>query len=371
MRLGVNFLGLDLKNPIIVASGPWSRNAKSIQKSIDAGAGAVVTETIMLEPQPTISPRFFYEEDKLFNTTLYSTMDLEQWEQELKTIDKKGAKLICSIWGSSPSEMAYLATKAQRMGADAIEMSISAPIGTKNERLNHHPECTNEFVRNVVGAVSIPVMVKLSYDAGTYLGFVKSIELAGANAISAIDSLKGIQSVNLETGRADMRTYGGYSGRNIRPVSLATTASLSQFSSCEICGIGGIETHEHALEYMMLGAKAVQLATSVMLGGYEVITKITTDLAQWMDAHGYQSLEEIRGVALASLTPFEDIEPEPYVSYVKKTCPDGACNLCTISCMYEAISKSEGKLTINKNNCTGCGLCVQRCSHDCLALGWK
>ena len=111
MSFPVRFMGLSLKNPILVASGPWSRDGASIQRSIDAGAAAVCTETITLEAHERICPRIFVEDDRLLNTTLYSNLLIEQWESELETVKKGDSKLICSIWGSSASELAYLASR--------------------------------------------------------------------------------------------------------------------------------------------------------------------------------------------------------------------------------------------------------------------
>ena len=191
MSLSVQFLGMTLKNPVIVAAGPWSCDAAAIQKSIDAGAAAVVTETITLEASTRVCPRLYQHGGSLFNTMLYSTIDLEQWEQEIKRIDKRDSILICSVWGATESETAYIAKKVERLGADAIELSISAPIGTRSTRFGRFQEQIGGYVRAVVEAVDLPVMVKLSYDASANVAFVHAVEQAGAQAISAIDSLKG------------------------------------------------------------------------------------------------------------------------------------------------------------------------------------
>ena len=172
MSLSVQFLGMTLKNPVIVAAGPWSCDAAAIQKSIDAGAAAVVTETITLEASTRVCPRLYQHGGSLFNTMLYSTIDLEQWEQEIKRIDKRDSILICSVWGATESETAYIAKKVERLGADAIELSISAPIGTRSTRFGRFQEQIGGYVRAVVEAVDLPVMVKLSYDASANVAFV-------------------------------------------------------------------------------------------------------------------------------------------------------------------------------------------------------
>ena len=119
MCTAVDFMGLPLKNPVIVAAGPWSRSAAAIQRSIDAGAAAVVTETITLEKSQLLRPRIYRQEGRLLNTTLYSTLSFEQLERELSQVRKGDSFLICNIRGGTPSELAYTATAVDRFGADA------------------------------------------------------------------------------------------------------------------------------------------------------------------------------------------------------------------------------------------------------------
>lgn len=369
MSKPIELMGLRLKNPVVTAAGPWARDGKSIQRCIDAGAAAVITETITLEAKPRISPRLFVDGFRMFNTMLYSNLHLEQWESELEIVKKRDCKLICSIWGSSATEIAYLASKVERMGADAVEISISAPIGTRNESVCNHSSDIYAFVRAAVEAVEIPVMVKLSYEAAVSPAFLRAIQQAGAKAVSAIDAIKGLRGVDIETQKAEMVTYGGYTGRNIRPISLATTAQLSQYTPMQICSAGGITSFEHALEFIMLGATAVQLASAIQLQGYGVITKILGDIDAWLTAHGYSDISEIRGAALPSLRAFEDIKPQALKATLLQPC-DIDCDICINGCLYDAISREGGWIAIDANRCEGCGLCAACCPREIIELGW-
>ncbi len=369
MSLTTNFLGLNLKNPIIVASGPWSRDAKSIQSSIDAGAGAVITETITLETGANIRPRLFKKDDHLFNITLYSSSCLEQWETEFEQIDKKDSFLICSILGSSASELSYIGSKVERMGADAIEISISAPIGAKSERLTYYPDYIGDFVEAVVNSVDIPVMVKLSYNNSLYSEVVKSIENAGALAISAIDSLKGLQGVDIENQQSIMPTYGGYTGEHIRPISLATTATLAQLTKCELSGIGGIFDYKNVLEYIMLGSTTVQMASAILLGGQQIITQTISDLKNWLEKHSYNNISDLKGSALKTLEPYEDIPVKNLIAQVDTSCLSNNISKSSSACMYNAIIINNGLPMIIEDLCTGCGLCVEICP-ECFRLLW-
>lgn len=365
------YAGLTLKNPIVVAAGPWSRNGTSIQRAIDAGAAAVVTETITMEEaahQP--SPHLFFgtRPEQMFNTTQFSDMPLEQWEQDLECLQKGDCKIIASIYGSSPSEVSYLAGKVERMGADAIEVTISAPVGIRNRTSNSNPQEIHDYIRAAVEATEIPVIVKLSYEAANSPTYIEALEQAGAHGVTAINSLKGLKGIDLENHRAYMSTYGGYSGVPIRPIALATVATLKQLTQIPIFGCGGIQSAEDALEFMMLGARSVQLASVILREGYGAITKIIEDLQRWMEAHQYRTTEQLIGQALDSLWQFEEVLPQPLVVQLDEGC-DG-CGRCTASCIYDALQCSEQTLTILSKNCTGCGMCVAVCPQKALRLGW-
>jgi dihydroorotate dehydrogenase len=113
-----------------------------------------------------------------------------------------------------------------------------------------------------------------------------------------------------------LSTYGGYSGPPIRPLGLASVATIAQAVDIPIAGIGGIENYKNALEYIMLGASAVEIGTAVMIHGFERITEIVRDLEQWADSKGIKEVKAIRGVALKNLKSFEEIKIEPVVSRI-------------------------------------------------------
>lgn len=370
MSCSVEFMGLSLKHPVIVAAGPWARDGASIQRCVDAGAAAVVTETITLEANPVLRPRLYYDRGRLFNTKLYSDLHLEQWEGELEQVRLGQCRLIASIWATSPSELAYLAARMERMGAHAVEISISAPIGTRTPARSSDPDQVREFVRAAALAVDVPVMVKLSYEAASSPAFLQAIREAGAAGVSAIDALRGIQGVDLDARRPRMPTYGGYSGPSIRPVALAAAAILKQYSPLPLCSVGGIETGEQVLEFLMLGAQAVQVGTILQLEGYPAITRIVRELTAWMDAHGIASPEQLRGAALPSLTPFEDIDPQPLTAHLETPCPVTECGLCSAGCIYGALSRRPEGWVLDPRLCRGCGLCAARCPEGRIRLGW-
>ena len=367
--LKTNFLGMKLKNPVIVAAGPWNRDGISLRESIAAGAGAVVTESIVSDTMLDVGPRIACDEGGAQNIRLYSDIQVEGWQRELEIAKSDGGIVIASVSAHTPSEVAYLASKMEKFGADAIELSISNPVLEALEVAASHADTVHEMTKAIVAAVKIPVIVKLSQNTTNIAKVAKAAKEGGASCVSAINTVRGILGVDLETARPSLSTYGGVSGDYIRPMALASVATIAQTVDIPICGIGGISTAEHALEFMMLGASTVQVGTAVMLQGKDAIRRITGDMDRWMKDHKIRSTEEIRGRALSNLKSFDEMRYEPFVSTVTGvTCREN-CSRCVDTCMYGAIIKKGNTVEIDRGKCTGCGLCTFICPEKKLSLG--
>lgn len=370
MTLAVDFMGLKLKNPIIVAAGPWSRNGDMIKKAIAAGAGAVITETIVNEVNIDVRPRVAYRNSGMQNIRLYSDILLEEWEREIDIAKSNDGIVIANICGQTSSEISYIAGKMEKVGVDAIELGLASPMGEGLEVMAASAERVYEMTRRVVNSVDIPVMVKLSQNVSNMSKIASAVEKAGGNAISAIDTVRCILGVDIKNRRPYLPTYGGYSGTPIRPLGLASVATIAQSTKLPVCGIGGIDNYEHVLEYMMLGATAVQLGTAVMLNGFGHIEKVKNDLEAWMEANGIQELSEIRGAALGEIKSFDEIQVEPKVCHMKEVCEYSGCRKCADACIYEALIKDGGSVSVRTDRCRGCGLCCDVCPDQLLELIW-
>lgn len=366
-----NFLGLQLKSPIMVAAGPWNRDGENIRDSLATGAGAVITETIVSEPIMDVKPRISYNGVGAENIRLYSDVPIEGWEREMEIAKSRGGIVIASVSAHTPSELAYLAVKMEKFGADGIELGISTPMGEDLEVIASDPEEVYNLTRCVVENVKIPVMVKLSQSSTNISRVAKEVKRAGGAGVSAINAIRCILGVDIEKRKPFLPTYGGYSGPPIRPLGLASVATLAQTVDIPVCGIGGIESYRNALEYIMLGASAVQVGTALMLGGRGRISEIVNDLDRWGEENNILDVKEIKGKALEKLKSFEEIKIEPLTCHVQKEDCEPGCHRCVDACMYHAIVKIEEKqVQIKENNCTGCGLCTFICPAGKLSLSW-
>jgi len=364
------FLGLKLKNPVIVSAGPWNRDGMGVRKGIAAGAGAVITETIVTDALLDVRPRIAYNGWGAQNIRLYSDIQVEGWQREMEIAKSKDGVIIASIWAHTPSELAYLAMKMEKFGADAIELGISSPMGENLEVVASDAERVFEMTKEVVSNVKIPVMAKLSQNATNIVKVAKAVKNAGGAGVSAINSNRCILGVDIDTMEPTLSTYGGYSGPPIRPLGLASVATIAQAVDIPIAGVGGIENYRNVLEYIMLGASAVEIGTAVMIHGFERITEIVRDLEQWADSKGIKEVKEIRGAALKNLKSFEEIKIEPVVSRIDSSACAAACEACMKACIYEAIKKENGAIIQDPEKCTGCGLCTFICPDKKFRLDW-
>ena len=365
-----DFLGLKMKNPIIVAAGPWNRDGRSIRKGIIAGAGAVITETIVSDALLDVRPRIAYNGFGAQNIRLYSDIQVEGWQREMDIAKSKEGIVIASVSAHAPSGLAYLAMKMEKFGADAIELGISSPMGESLEVVASDAERVFEMTKEVVRSVKIPVITKLSQNATNISRVAKAVKSAGGAGVRAINTVRSMLWGDIVTAEPTLATNGGYAGAPIRPLGLASVATIAQAVDMPICGIGGIEDYKNALEYIMLGASAVQVGTAVMINGYERIAQIVSDLERWSDEKGIKEVKSIRGTALKNLKSFEEIKIEPVVSRIDTPVCNADCDACVKACIYGVIKKEGNQIILDSENCTGCGLCTFVCPDKKYRLDW-
>lgn len=375
--LQTSIMGIDIKNPLVLGSGPWCRGEYNLKAALTCGVGAIVTETITGDSYPDVEPRFKYDAATggLQNIRLYSSLDLETWISDLKQIDKNkrygsDTKLIASVMGTSASELAYIAKKVEKTGVDGIELGLACPMGEGPVVIAGDADKVYKYAAETVDAVNVPVSVKLSASSGNLPEIIKACKKAGVKGISAIDTVRGILNIDIDTGRPGLPTYGGYSGAPIRPIGLSTVASIAQTSSMPIIGLGGIENYRNIVEYIMAGASACGIATLLLLRGYDVVGEILRDLDKWFETNGITSIDQIKGNALYGLKAFEEIKVEPKVASLISSCDRTDCDICARGCLDEAISSVDG-ITVDAAKCTGCGICTSICPQDKFELVWK
>jgi dihydroorotate dehydrogenase (NAD+) catalytic subunit len=298
--LGVRLGGLALRNPVVLASGIWGESGVSLAGAWKAGAGAVVTKSIGSSPRagypnPTIET---YDRWGMLNAMGLPNPGIAEYPKEIAAALDAGATVIGSVFGGSPEEFASLAERIAGTGVSAVELNLSCPhaegYGTE---VGGTPEAVGEIVRAVCRAVRVPVIAKITPNTSDPAALAVAAERAGAGAVSAINTLRGL-AIDVRLRRPVLsHGMGGLSGPAIKPVGLACVWQIAEKVSIPVLGIGGVTTAEDALEYLMAGATAVQVGTAVAFEGVGVFGRLPRELSDLLDRLGLPSVTASVGAA--------------------------------------------------------------------------
>lgn len=286
--------GLRLENPLILAAGILGTTGASMRRVALAGAGAVVTKSVGLEPRnghpgPTVVRLGV----GLINAMGLPNPSYRAFQDEIDIAREGGVPVVASIFGSCPEEFAEIASA---LDVDGFELNLSCPhAGGYGMEIGCDPANVEEIARAVRRAVNVPVWVKLTPNVTDIRVLGIAAQRGGANAVVAINTLKAM-AIDVESGYPILgNVIGGLSGPAIKPVALRCVYELSGVLEIPVIGVGGVSCWQDAVEMIMAGAAGVQIGTALM-GGLEVIRDITSEIIRFLDRKGW-SLEEIRGIA--------------------------------------------------------------------------
>lgn len=298
--LAVRCAGLSFRNPFLLASGIWGESGDSLAGAWNAGAGAVITKSIGSSPRPgypnpTVET---YERWGLLNAMGLPNPGIEEYPREIETARRAGATVIGSVFGGNAEEFAHLAERMARTGVVAIELNLSCPhaegFGTE---VGSDPDEVEKIVRAVVARVKVPVIAKITPNTSDPAALAAAAEHGGAAAISAINTLRAL-AIDVRLHRPVLaHGLGGLSGSAIKPVGLACVWQVYEEVSVPVIGVGGIMSAEDALEYVMAGARAVEVGTAITFGGIGVFGRLSRDLSTLLDELGFARLEDAVGIA--------------------------------------------------------------------------
>jgi dihydroorotate dehydrogenase subfamily 1 len=325
--------GLKLPNPLIIGSGPPGTNANVIGKAFDEGWGAVICKTISLDASKVVNvqPRYgrlrAAESQEIIgweNIELISDRPFRTWLDEFKQIKDKypDRVLIASIMEEYRKDAwVEIVERCQEVGVDAFECNFSCPHGLPERRMGsamgENPEILAEVCSWVMGAAKVPVWSKMTPNITHIEDPSRAALKAGCHGISAINTIRSVIGVNLETLRPEpsvegYTTPGGYSCKAILPIALrmcmeVATLIRTEFPGRSLSGIGGIESGRDAAQFLLLGCDTVQVCTYVMKVGYRCVRSMLDELAAFMDQHGFRSVTDFKGLSLQYFTTHYDL----------------------------------------------------------------
>jgi dihydroorotate dehydrogenase (NAD+) catalytic subunit len=298
--LRVDLAGLSLKNPTMLASGILGYSAETLKSIVDGGAGAVVTKSVGLKPRSGYAnPTVVQTSCGLINAMGLPNPGIDEFAKDIR-----GAKavlkvpLIVSVYGFSAEEYAAVAKKAVLAGADAVELNVSCPhVKETGAEIGQNPKILAEVVSKVKGTVDKPVFVKLSPNVVDVAEIAESAVLAGADAITAINTVKAM-AIDIETAKPILSNKrGGLSGPAIKPIAVRCVYDIYERVKAPIIGCGGITSWQDALEFMLAGASAIQIGTAIALKGPRVFRSVVRGISAYLKRKGFRSVKEIVGLA--------------------------------------------------------------------------
>jgi dihydroorotate dehydrogenase (fumarate) len=303
MSLTTNYLGLTLKNPIIVSSCPLSHNLDSIRRLEDAGASAVVMYSLF-EEQITFDS-FYVDHYLRSNTnshaeslTYFPDMDnYNVWPDEYMNLihrakEAVGIPIIGSLNGVSSGGWTDYAGLIEEAGADALELNVYY-VPAQVDLTGPQVENTYlELLREVKGSISIPVAMKLSPFFSSPANMAKRLADAGANGLVLFNRFYQ-PDLNLETLEVEPRLVLSHSGELRLP--LRWVAILYGRLRADLAITSGVHTSEDVLKALMAGAKATMMASELLQNGTRRIKEILKDIEAWMDEHEYTSVTQMIG----------------------------------------------------------------------------
>lgn len=391
--LSIEFCGVTFENPFCLSSSPVGNCFDMCAKAYEAGWSGVVFKTIGFFQPNEVSPRFDHliKEDTPFvgfkNMEQIAEHPLEENLEALRQLKKAYPHkvLIASIMGENEQEWEDLAKLVEEAGADMIECNFSCPQMTSHAMgsdVGQSPELVAKYCKAVKRGSKLPLLAKMTPNIGDMNEVAIAAKNAGADGIATINTVKSIANIDLNQKVAlpivnGKSSISGYSGKAVKPIALRF---IQQMRTCDelkdipISGMGGIENWEDAAEFILLGCANLQVTTAIMQYGYRIVEDMISGLSHYMEDQGFNSLQEMVGLANQNIIPAEELD-RSYIVYPhidEEKCI--GCGRCYISCYdgaHQAIGWNEETRLPHciEDKCVGCLLCAMVCPVTCITLG--
>ena len=295
--LELNISELKLNSPLILASGILGVSYSSMKRLIDAGLGAITTKSIgPVRRKGFKNPSIIEVHNGSFlNSVGLGNPGIDSFITEIIEIKKFGFPLIVSVFGDTTDSYIDVASKAEKAGANAIEINISCPHAEVSS-IGIDKNLTYSVVKAIKEKISVPLFVKLNPNVTNMGEIAIAAQKGGADGVVAINTLAAMK-IDINVKRPILsHGSGGLSGIAIHPIAVKKIYDLYKILEIPIVGCGGITTYEDVIEFFLAGASAVQIGTA-LYQGYDIISKINQGLTKYLKENEYNSISEITGLA--------------------------------------------------------------------------
>ncbi len=390
------FIGIKSPNPFWLASAPPTDKEVNVRRAFEAGWGGVVWKTLGSEGPPVVNvsgPRYgaIFGADRrllgLNNIELITDRPLEINLQEIKSVkrDYPDRALIVSLMvPCDEGSWRDILARVEETEADGVELNFGCPHGMAERGMGAAVGQVPEYIEMVTRWVKqysrMPCIVKLTPNITDIRAPAEAAKRGGADAVSLINTINSITSVNLDDFAPEPMiggkgTHGGYCGPAVKPIALNMVAEIARSGATRglpISGIGGVTTWRDAAEFMALGAGNVQVCTAAMTYGFKVVQEMISGLSDYMDRKGFTSTQDLVGRAVPNVTDWQYLDLN-YTTKAEINQDDCIkCGRCYAACedtSHQAIDMSpERVFTVKDEDCVACNLCVNVCPTDCITM---
>ncbi|HDN85717.1 MAG TPA: dihydroorotate dehydrogenase [Candidatus Omnitrophica bacterium] len=301
MNLGVKIGKLQLKYPIVTASGTFGFG-EELSSLVDfSSLGALVTKTITLKSRRgNPPPRIREVECGVLNSIGLDNPGVEGFlKSKLPKIKKLGVPFIVSVGGYSPSEYVEVVKVLDRVkGIKAIEINLSCPNLRQKKMFSQSARLTFKITDSLRRITKKTLIVKLTGEVEDIRKIAKSAEYGGADALSLVNTFFAM-GVDVDTKKPFLgRVYGGYSGKGIKPLSLYRVWECAKVVKIPIIGGGGIDNYRDAIEFFLVGAKVISLGT-INLVNPNAAKSILNGIIKYMQKNKIKDINELVGGLVA------------------------------------------------------------------------
>ena len=295
--LELNISELKLNSPLILASGILGVSYSTMKRLIDTGIGAITTKSIGPRPRKGYKNPSIIEvyPGTFLNSVGLGNPGIDNFMREIKEIKKFKFPLIVSVFGDTIESYIKVALKAEQAGANAIEINISCPHAEVSS-IGINKNLTFSIVKSMKEVLKVPLFVKLNPNVTNLGEIALAAQNGGADAVVAINTLATMK-VDINTKRPILsHGSGGLSGKAIHPIAVKMVYDLYKILEIPIIGCGGASNWQDVIEFILVGASAVQIGT-VLTQGLDIVTDIINGLKIFLSDNEWNSISELKGLA--------------------------------------------------------------------------
>ena len=388
--LAVNFAGLELENPLIVASSELTDAFEKVKWAEDYGASALSTKLAFLEVPFFARPYHIFEDGQGFYSPSGHRLNIEEAQELIRlTKEQTELKVIANMMGPGENLEGWvkLAQMLQEAGADMVELNMSCPnVGLMAKHLNmditeelgavlgKNPTLALEVCKTISEKITIPVMAKMTPEAQTDV-VAEACYKGGAAAVSAINCPMSLPGVDIYNDGKPLypsttnQSFAGICGPWIRPLAYRHVAQIAmRCPDLPIAGGGGLMGWRHSVEMIMYGASALTYCTLLYLKGHKALPKIEKGLLRFMEEKGYETLNDFKGLALKHIVTPQKVDYHVVLPEINEEVCNG-CRICVDLGHCEVMGYENKKAkVVAPEKCYYCGVCYWLCPTKAITM---